>query len=39
MSLSSRAVLGAGQKSIEVHGPFPEIEDELVAPHRAFWRR
>jgi tRNA(Arg) A34 adenosine deaminase TadA len=39
MSLSSRTVLGSGQKQIEVHGPFPEIEDELIAPHRDFWRR
>ena len=38
MSLSSRTVLGSGQKKIEVHGPFPEIEDELIAPHRDFWR-
>jgi tRNA(Arg) A34 adenosine deaminase TadA len=39
MSLSARVVLGSGQKSIEVHGPFPEIEDELLAAHRNFWRR
>ncbi len=39
MSLSARAVLGSGQKGIEVHGPFAEIEDELLAPHRGFWRR
>jgi tRNA(Arg) A34 adenosine deaminase TadA len=39
MNLSSRTVLAAGQKAIAVHGPFPEIEDELVAPHRDFWRR
>jgi len=38
MSLSSRSVLGSGQKRIEVHGPFAEIEDELIAPHRGFWR-
>jgi tRNA(Arg) A34 adenosine deaminase TadA len=38
MSLSSRAVLSSGQKKIEVHGPFPEIEDELIAPHRNFWK-
>jgi len=31
-------VLGSGQKSIGVHGPFPGMEDELFAPHRAFWR-
>jgi tRNA(Arg) A34 adenosine deaminase TadA len=39
MSLSSRAVLGSGQKQIEVHGPFPELDEELLAPHRDFWRR
>jgi len=38
MSLSCRAVLGSGQKPIEVHGPFPEIEDELIGPHRTFWQ-
>lgn len=38
MSLSSRTVFAAGQKRIEVHGPFPEIEDELIAPHRDFWQ-
>lgn len=39
MSLSSRTVLGSGQKKIAVHGPFPEIEDELIAPHRSFWKK
>jgi tRNA(Arg) A34 adenosine deaminase TadA len=39
MSLAARTVLGSGQKPIEVVGPFPEIEDELLAPHRTFWRR
>ena len=39
MNLASRTVLSYGQKSIEVHGPFPEIEDELLAPHRTFWAR
>ena len=38
MRLPSRTVLGAGQKQIEVYGPFPELEAELVAPHRDFWR-
>ncbi|MCI5078419.1 nucleoside deaminase [Oricola sp.] len=37
MSLSCREVLATGQKKIDVHGPFPEIEDKLVAPHRDFW--
>ncbi len=39
MALSSRMVLGSGQKTIAVHGPFPEIEDELIATHRDFWRQ
>ncbi len=39
MSLASRTVLASGQKLIEVFGPFAEIEDELLAPHRDFWTR
>jgi tRNA(Arg) A34 adenosine deaminase TadA len=39
MSLSSRVVLGSGQKKIEVHGPFPEIEEALIEVHRGFWQR
>jgi tRNA(Arg) A34 adenosine deaminase TadA len=39
MTLPSRTVLGSGQKQIEVHGPFPEMDEELVAPHIGFWRR
>ena len=38
MILASRTVLGSGQKKIEVHGPFPELEAELIAPHRDFWK-
>ncbi|MCU9839455.1 nucleoside deaminase [Ruegeria sp. WL0004] len=39
LNMPSRTVLASGQKKIEVLGPFPEIEDELVAPHRDFWRQ
>ena len=39
MHLPCRTVLGSGQKQIEVIGPFPELEAELIAPHRNFWRR
>ena len=39
INLPSRNVLSHGQKKIEVHGPFPEIEEQLVKPHRDFWRR
>lgn len=38
MNLASRTVLASGQKDVEVHGPFPELADELVAPHRDFWK-
>jgi tRNA(Arg) A34 adenosine deaminase TadA len=38
MNLSSRTVLDAGQKKIEVHGPFHEMEEELLAPHQDFWK-
>ena len=37
INLPSRTVLSHGQKKIEVHGPFPEVEDELLGPHRTFW--
>ena len=39
MTLAARTVIRAGQKPIEVFGPFPEIADELLAPHRTFWQR
>ena len=39
MHLPCRVVLASGQKQIEVIGPFPELEAELIAPHRDFWRR
>jgi tRNA(Arg) A34 adenosine deaminase TadA len=38
MSLAARTVLASGQKKIDVHGPFPELDDELLAPHRDFWK-
>jgi tRNA(Arg) A34 adenosine deaminase TadA len=39
LNLPSRTVIAHGQKKIEVYGPFPEIEDDLLAPHRDFWQR
>jgi tRNA(Arg) A34 adenosine deaminase TadA len=38
INLPSRIVLSHGQKDIEVHGPFPDLEEQLLAPHRDFWR-
>ena len=39
MHLPAREVLSSGQKKIEVYGPFPELEEELLAPHQSFWKR
>jgi tRNA(Arg) A34 adenosine deaminase TadA len=39
MHLPARTVLGSGQKKIAVHGPVPELEEELIAPHRGFWKK
>ncbi len=39
MHLPSRTVLSSGQKKVAVHGPFPELEAELMATHRDFWKR
>ena len=38
-SLSSHVVVAAGQKKIEVLGPFPEVEAEVEEVHRGFWNK
>lgn len=38
MSLSCREVFAAGQKDIEVVGPFPEMEEELMDVHKGYWK-
>ncbi|TAN36842.1 MAG: nucleoside deaminase [Verrucomicrobia bacterium] len=38
MNLPCRTVFTAGQKPIRVVGPVPELKDELLAPHRAYWK-
>ncbi len=38
LDLPCREVLARGQKPIDVVGPFAELEDELMAPHRNFWQ-
>jgi tRNA(Arg) A34 adenosine deaminase TadA len=38
MKMPCRTIFNAGQKPILVVGPFPELESELVAPHRDFWK-
>ncbi len=37
--LPCRDVFARGQKAIEVHGPFPDLEQEVLALHRDFWTR
>lgn len=39
MNLPCRTVFQAGQKPIRVVGPIPELEDELLAAIKAYWKR
>jgi tRNA(Arg) A34 adenosine deaminase TadA len=39
MDLPCRTVFSAGQKHIEVIGPMPEMEEDIAALHREFWKR
>lgn len=38
LDLPCREVFARGQKSMQVWGPVPEVEDEIAALHRDFWR-
>jgi tRNA(Arg) A34 adenosine deaminase TadA len=38
LDLPCRAVFAAGQKAVQVFGPFTEVEDEIAALHRDFWK-
>ncbi|KAI8099771.1 cytosine/adenosine deaminase [Halteromyces radiatus] len=37
MSLPCRDVFSAGQRQVQVIGPFPELEQEIVKDHLNFW--
>jgi len=37
LDLPCRTVFAAGQKTIEVVGPVPEVEAEIAALHSSFW--
>lgn len=39
LDLPCRSVFERGQKRIEVQGPMPEVEAEIIAIHQEFWRR
>lgn len=38
MSLPCRQVLGAGQRDIEIRGPYSDIEADVVKSHEGFWQ-
>ncbi len=37
LDLPCRTVFAAGQRRVEVHGPFADVEEEIAALHRGFW--
>lgn len=37
LDLPCREVFAKGRKTIEVVGPFPELETETIAPHIGYW--
>ena len=36
--LECRTIFASGRRPVTVRGPFPELEDKIVAQHKAFWR-
>jgi tRNA(Arg) A34 adenosine deaminase TadA len=38
LNLPCRSVFERGQKKIKVWGPFPEVEQEIMAIHQDFWK-
>ncbi len=39
LDLPCRELFARGQKTVQVSGPFVEVEDEIAALHRSFWKR
>ena len=39
LDLPCREVFQRGQKPVQVIGPVPEVEDEIAALHRWFWKQ
>ena len=37
LNMPCRQVFASGQKAVEVIGPVPEMQAELLAPHADFW--
>ncbi len=38
LDIPCRYVFEHGQKDVKVSGPFPELEEEFVEPHKEFWK-
>ena len=38
LDLPCREVFAHGQKAMQVLGPFAEVEEEIAALHRDFWK-
>ena len=39
MDIPSRYVFEHSQKAIHVHGPIPDVEEEIAELHRGFWKK
>jgi tRNA(Arg) A34 adenosine deaminase TadA len=39
LDLPCRQVFAAGQKAVQIVGPVPEVEEEIAALHRDYWRQ
>lgn len=39
LNLPCRDVFACGHKAVQVHGPFAELEDEIAALHRSYWKQ
>lgn len=39
LALPCREVFARGQRTVEVVGPVPALEAEMIAPHQGFWQR
>jgi tRNA(Arg) A34 adenosine deaminase TadA len=39
LDLPCRDVFARGQKAVQVFGPIPDCEDEIVRLHHGFWKR
>jgi tRNA(Arg) A34 adenosine deaminase TadA len=37
MDIPARYIFEHSQKAIQVHGPFPEVEEEIAELHRGYW--